>query len=279
LLSIDEIAFVQDRIRSVEQDWFALAPVLGDAFLHEDFIFFYDGETMNASDVGFSSDLFVSALMNVCRRLRPERIELTHAYEAQHADLLALNGFTRVWCSGEEGNNWEVVLPFSGVCLERFKTKARGVRRRNRRFNCSLQQGPLSPSHRNLLFRYARRFGDDLTTFDRRSIEILPDLLAESEYGITLNAFEGNQLVGFAQGHTRYAPRLGIFLFCVAPDRLSQLSDCLYVGFLEEVHSRGIQSCSLGATIWPGLYRYKTKWGAVPLAGPYRYETWVARTG
>ena len=279
VLSVQEIAFIQDRIRSVEQDWFALQPIVGSPHLHGGYVYFYSENTLHFSDLGLLPDGDpMRILAEASERLRPERIELTLA-DGSHDDFLLRRGWTRAWRS-EATHNCEVVLRYSGKSKERFDRKRREFHRRNRRFRCDLHPGPLTAQHRELVRRHIQSLDDDLTPFDRKNIEVVPDFLADSEYGITVNAFQRDELIGFAQGHIRYAPRLGIFSFCIAPGRMSQLSDCLYVALLEEIWQRHVEVCSLGVTIWRGLYRYKTKWGAKPLTGPYRYESWVrARHG
>ncbi len=216
----------------------------------------------------------VAAVAELLQRYQPFRIDIILASDLDLRFLCEL-GMVPDYRSESVSENWELILRYSDAALRQFQRRVLETDRRNTGIVCRLRpKGPLTLQHYRLIGAHAAALKDSLGTFDRKSLETVPDILANSDWGITIDAHQDGKLVGFAQGHCRYAPQLAIFQFCVMSHGIRYLCDHLYAEFLRDIRARQVRACTLGMTIRRGLFEYKAKWGGCALTGPYRQEIW-----
>jgi hypothetical protein len=216
LTELDERKLANDIV-SWEQDAFRLGLVLGEPFLIDEFLGFFDGRTLFlvATPLSPSGDVH-RVLRQLMRVYGPMLVDITGHREIDWS-MLSDFGMTERWHHAPDSDNQELIVDFRRSAAFARRVRQTAPRMRSLGIECFRRQpGCLSHSHLALLRDFADRLGEDIGELDAASFIAMPNFLAQSSYGITIDAVRNGTLIGFAQGHTRYLPRLAVFVFVTA---------------------------------------------------------------
>jgi hypothetical protein len=88
-------------------------------------------------------------------------------------------------------------------------------------------------------------------------------------------AWQGKRLAGIAAVADAFND-MDVAVLLVAEPDLAGVSDFLYAAMRDSVRGRGKRLLNLGPSSSEGHYRFKQKWGAVPVAAPCWWQGWGA---
>jgi hypothetical protein len=285
MLSAAERALLREQAWSCEHDYLLQQLYMGEPFLEDGILYFVDGETLFIS--AFPLDKPWDAA-GIARRVVAQRgIVRVNCWGTAVPDLafLTASGFECQYASHPKPWNQELVVDFDDeTSTARFCKLLRETERRGkaRGLQCELRsRGPVEAEHLVLLRTFIGRLSDELAHADDQldSADVsyyifATTFLSHSEHTLAVEARWKGRLVGYAQGHLLFAPRLGILCTCVVDPSIAGVSDLLYGRILSEMHDRGCRCCSLGMTINRGLYSFKAKWCGRPTTGGYHQVIW-----
>ena len=280
MLSTSDVALMREHILSSEQDYFLLKNILGEPFFVDGYLFYFDGETLFGVAIPFFvAPPFSHVAYRLVKKHRPRRVDIT-AYNDFERPHLEEFGLRPIFESESEPWNCELFLDLVGASRRRLVKRQRELLNRNKsNLQCKLNRAGLSAKHFSLLRSFCRRHAISSSSFDPVHLSFSTCALIGHLDGVTLDLFLDGELVGFAQGHTHYAPRLGIFSFCIFEPNVRYASDLLYSAMIDKMISAGVRMCSIGLAMNRGLLSYKSKWGSYPALSYFRQTIWGRESG
>jgi hypothetical protein len=265
VLTKEEQATVARCISSADQDYFVWSGLLGEPFLKDRTLCFYDGQSAcivgqqlghrNPGACATSQDL--PDIIVSWSKLR-EAVFINYC-GPKPVPPLPREEWNLIHTSGPQPWNQEVFLDLEHTIPGRYPWEIRGQLR-----SATRQGLDVTIEHRESLTHEHIRLLRALAIshhFIASSAGYLTNVVTILRSKATL-VFEGrvnNVLAGFLVAHEFFERRP--FLIVAAVDRVHRgTSDALHAAMIEYYRERGAYELGMGYAVGEGLYRYKTKW-------------------
>ncbi len=241
----------------------------GEAFLFDEFIYYFDGRDLRVTGYDLQGHSIRSAaLADIIRAAENHARVRTVTAECPRPVSLARRGlsFTReilAYPSPQYG--YEMILNHGAA---ESKTVRKSVRRaqKNGLTTVSPITRDLTHQHYLLIDRFVRRF-EPSPFFGAEFVASIYHLLSR-KLTLFLNCYNGQRIVGFTLATVLRS--LGISHMTISAGDESGVSDLLYHHMIRSLRQRGARRISFGFSLNKGLFNFKRKWGAEPTwAGGY----------
>jgi hypothetical protein len=188
-------------------------------------------------------------------------------------------GYIPVYHLARHPWNKELVVFFdNSVNREKLRRRQREVSQKNRRrgISCKINEtGELGWEGLRLIRNFIGEFSPEFGSVDISYNLEVPNFLAscETERTVRVDAIIEGKLVGLAVARC-FGTSFAALHFVIWDRAHNGVCDALYAEILGVIGRRGMRACSLGLTIDEGLYKYKEKWGSVPVGNGFVQSIW-----
>jgi hypothetical protein len=280
MLTPQQVNYIQEHINSSDQDFFFWSSLLGEPFLEQDILTYYDGETVSL--VGYSlnaqteqSSIVRSLIELVMKWLKVPTVKCFNYFGPRPLDLSDCLGaeFSLIYVLKPEHYQADIFIDLNHASL--LKTsRAKESMRKTQRLGLAATVSPrdyLSHQHIELVRRLLSR--ETMMMCDVSQLTNTVSILKDP----ATRCFDVEQdqiLIGFAVAHEFFAqmPFLTLAAFDTSQ---SGVSDTIYLALINYYKARGARWLGLGYGVTEGLYQYKTKWGGVRCNPPVHQCIWA----
>jgi hypothetical protein len=267
------------KIHCSDQDYFFWSPALGEPFLSDGILHYFDGQTLtlvgypvvqpppsSSADDALRKVLtswVASADVRLINYFGPTPLCLPPSIEVRYALLEA---------DAPDPFNIDVTVALDGhdfLRTRRAKKAIREVERRGLEVNIR-RESLLSWRHLDLLRGLVVRKDLDISGA-AYALNAQPVLTHPST--LLFEVRSGAAVAGFALAHSYFPEHPFVVAVATDPETLSA-SDALYLGMLRHYADAGVPRLGLGYAVDAGSLRYKSKWGATVTMPPYYQFVW-----
>jgi len=279
VLSAEEQATIARDITSADHDYFVWSGLLGEPFLRDRTLCFFDGETVEI--VGHQLGQRSEGGSIPSRRVTEVIADWSRCSEAafinycgpEPAAPLPREQWNLIYTSGPQPWNQEVFLDLTLPDPGKYPWEIRGQLRAAARRGLAVtigQRPSLGHEHIRLLRALAvnPHFIASSASYLANVVSIL-----RSEATVVCEGRVNGALVGFTVTHEYFEHHP--FLIVAAFDRAHRgTSDALHAALIEYYRGRGASELGMGYAVGEGLYRYKTKWPGARVAPSCHQFIW-----
>jgi hypothetical protein len=265
----------QERVFRVgwlmDHDWEFLSCLLGEPFLEQDLLFFFDGSHLSICtwpvDRSLMRDGLVQGVWSVLqaclKKLTPCFVDL---WGPEFSMPCGLPGFRPVTAHPGCASNVNLQIHYENYALPANRNIRNALQAKRSGLQCVMARA------RSLTWKHMRMFEDflqrpDIGPFDRTYTCAAPSL-AWSEKTVFFNAYEGDRLVGFI-GVRECLENVAIATWAAYEKEAYKVSDFLQLCLIDHYFRSGIPVLDLGYSIRSELLTYKLRWGANANNGSY----------
>ena len=279
MIDIQQSEFIKDNIGCSDHDYYFWSLILGEPFLYQDILCYYDGITLSVIGLPLNSKITeVDALRKISEVvetwIQNKDIKFISYFGPWYLTLdnVLDKSFQLFYSQDPKPYNVDVFLDLKSpktLKTRNAKESIRKVRRQGLKVNIR-DRAFLTYEHINLIRQLIIKHSISLD-----EISCLTTIGTFLRNGHTL-FFEVeicNQLAGFAVVHEYFENRP--FLLFVCLDRnYKYVSDALYSAIIEFYLAKGAHWISFGYSGDKGLYEYKAKWGETRCNLPFHQLYW-----
>jgi hypothetical protein len=270
MLSPSDEAFLDVQAYSVDHDYFYLPTLLGEPFLSNGILSFFDGSAVHIMGSAIPWDP-VNAHQQIAsvveQWIMDERVEFVNYFGPARPDWPLLETFTIVYSADCLAHNVELFVDLSLMPSMKVARKQRQDLGRARRRGIEVRTTRLPYlSHRHITLLRSSMQRNDYGVSDASYVVNVPAILGHSST-MVFEAVIGDRLVGFGVTHEFFRGRP--FFLAAAFDRAAPgCSDALYGAIIRYYRETGAKTLSLGYASSPENMRYKLKWGGMARTPP-----------
>jgi hypothetical protein len=276
MLSPDEQAFIADNLTSGDHDYFVWSGLVGEPFLCDGILCYFDGETVAVvgHTLGGTHQPIAERLPDVIATwCRCPDVAFINYFGPLPAEMPPPAGWVPIYSADPRPWNREVFLDLAVQGRRAYSWEIRGQLRMAARHGVEVtneQRQSLGHEHISLLRSLATR--QSLAPSDAGYCANVVSIL-RGDSTMVWEARVNGKLTGFAVTHEHFLHRP--FLVVGAFDRAQQgTSDSVYAAVLEGYLDRGGHELGLGYAVDEGLFRYKTKWPGARIGPPCHQFIW-----
>ena len=278
MLNEVENRFVRDRGFSINHDTELLAVSLGEPFLQDGILSFYDGRILSVAAFPFTQGGIICPEQlrdSVAGFLLSRPAEIVALWSPNKVDLqfLRRKGFSPSVRYHGAHIKAELVLDCNRAILEQKRRHLRPAVREQMRLRIT-RQPPVQVGHIRLIEAFFRERTMTPYLFEQF---ICLHVLRVSRDVRWLQAFCGEQLCGLAAVREPFATT-DLALFLARDKNVKGVGDFLMYHMIATSIDGGKQFLNMGPSPTEGHYRFKLKWGAAAAVPPYRYIEWSRGT-
>jgi predicted double-glycine peptidase len=278
MLAPDEKAWIAQALTSADQDYFVWSGLLGEPFLRQDTLCYYDGETAAVVGQPFrrsGPQAHTSAGLTsvIADWARCDDVHFINYSGPEQVGTLDRDEWNLLYASEPEACNCEVFLDLQAPGQGDFGWGIRGQLRCAARHGLEVNIGRhelLGHEHISLLRELA--ISHHFIVSGAAYLTNVVSILRDPETVVCEGRVRG-KLVGFTVTHEHFPGHP--FLIIAAIDRNYRgTSDSLHAALIEYYRGRGAVELGMGYAIDQGLYRYKMKWPGARVLAPCRQSIW-----
>jgi len=272
--------YIRQNLYTSDHDYFFDSGALGEPFLDDDILHFFDGQTASLVGYSLNRELDQASVIRQVNRIAELYLELPSVNVLNYYGPWALDAgaiLKRQFYLGytEPPNPFNVDLFVDLTDVRVLKTRnARESLRKTRHRNISIWTGRrefTTHEHIKLIRKLASK--DELDLCDVCYIASVDSVL-RSNVITWFEARVGTALAGLAIVHEYFEGKP--FLVLTSFDGVhGGVADAVYATVIRHYMEQGAQRLGLGYSAYEGLYRYKIKWGGVRCNEPYRQFVWA----
>lgn len=233
----------------------------GEAFLFEDYIYYYDGK--DARIIGYNK--FGKAISS-----NKLKLLMTHLNENYHAETISLESPSSIPQLTHSYYKQREILSRPNhkydfeILIHKCQYNLEFVRKRNLRFGVdkffiNSSQIHLTYEHLILLEKFIARWSG-ICYYKSEFISSIYYLTNRQSNKI-INCYHKNKLVGFSIISSM--GKMGFLHYHITLNEINGISDLLYYEAIKQLLEENISTISLGFSLNKGLYDFKMKWGGV----------------
>lgn len=280
MLNWYESEYIKEYIRSSDHDYFFWSGLLGEPFLYQDILYYFDGETVSIAGFPINARLDRLSVLDRLRNVVLTWLEVPSVCFFNYfgpwsldLDTIVKDKFSVMFSLEPRMYNVDMFIELSHS--EALKT--RNARESIRKANCrgltvqKVQRSFLRYEHIDLIRILASRSSVWLSdvSYLTNIVQVLRDRVT------TFFEVEINQrLVGFGVAHEFFEQRPFLVLSCF-DNTCKGVSDAIYAAVISHYKERGAKWLGLGYSVDEGLYKYKMKWGGVQCNPPFYQCIWM----
>jgi hypothetical protein len=278
MLSSADIGMIRERISSCEHDYFVWCSLLGEPYLIDGFLCYFDGESVAVSgvpvlDVGAPRTQSTRLVELIERWMDEPAVTFVNYFGPHQLPDPREDEFELICAEEPEEHNVDLFVDFraprSACELRRVRQDVQRALRRGIEIEAK-RQDCLTHDQIRLISRLAKR--SDLGISDVMYLTNLGAFVRNDATKV-FEARIGGHVVGFGVAHNHFVGK--IFLVAAAFDyRVPGASDAIYSAVLSHYQSRGALWIGLGYAATPGQLRYKLKWGGSAATPPCWQFIW-----
>jgi hypothetical protein len=282
LALIDEPAPPDLNLYSSDQDYFFWAPALGEPFISDGVLHYFDGRTLTIVGYTFRPSVPEPIPENPFARV------LDHWVSTEDVRIINYFGPTPLHLDPGYGVHYRIIdaeepEPFNVdveialdssefLCTRRARKTIREVGRHDIVVTCR-REPSMAWQHIELIRTLISRNALDVSgvAFLLNSQRLLghPSVLV-------FEARASGRVVGFAVAHSYFNRHPFVVTLATEPG-VHSAADALYVAMFKHYAAMGAIRLGLGYCVDEGAYSYKTKWGACTAGLPYYQLIWRRR--
>ena len=279
MLSPQDDRLLDEKLSSSDHDHFFWAGLLGEPFLVDGILSYFDAETSSIVGAALDGDSIWSAdwqnrLHNaIARTLDQTGARFLSYWGPYQLPADAVRGWSLVFAEDPVACNVDVFLHLAEALEGLNEKKTRETLRHARRSGIDLWIGSrpaLNADHLTLLRHLAGR--DGVGVQDVYTLANVVSILC-SDVTDVFEARCGGRLVGFAVAH-RYFKSTAFAVVAAFDHSFSGCSDLIIAAMVEHYARRGAKRLGLGYAYDPGSLAFKTKWKGATVAAPFYELIW-----
>lgn len=269
---------IRERIASSDHDYFVWSSLIGEPFVVDSFMCYFDGITAAIAGVplldGKPAKTIQSRLDRVVHEWmsRPQ-VSFVNYFGPEDLTVVHTHGFDLIYKQEPADHNVDCFIEF-GPCPD-----ARGTRKLRQDISRALRHGIIVEARKQefltadqlrLISRLARR-----ADFELSDVTYLANAAALLRHDSTM-VFEArlrDAVVGIGIAHNYFAGK-PFFVVAAFDSRPAGVSDAVYAAVISYYRLQGAESLGLGYAVTPGQYHYKRKWGGRARNSPYCQLIW-----
>lgn len=270
MLSLSDEAFLEANAYSVDHDYFYLPKLLGEPFLSNGILSFYDGTAVHIMGTAIpwcpvNAHRQLAAVAE--RWMLDERVEFINYFGPVYPDWPLSETFTVAYSADRLDHNVELFVDLSLLPSVKIARKQRQDLGRARRRGIEVRTTRLLYlSHRHITLLRSSLQRSDYGLSDASYVVNVPAILGHSST-LVFEAVSGDRLVGFGVTHEFFRGRP--FFLAAAFDRAATgCSDAIYGAIIRYYREAGANTLSLGYASSPQNMQYKLKWGGMARTPP-----------
>jgi len=271
MLSPSDKTFLDANAYSIDHDYFYLPRLLGEPFLNDGILSFFDGSSVHIMGAAIPWHP-LNAQQNIAsvveRWVRDKRVEFINYFGPIRPNLALTQNFVIEYSEDSSDHNVELFVDLSVTRSLKIARRQRQDLARARRRGIEVRNTKIvhfSHLHISLLRNSLQR--SDYGLSDASYVLNLSSVLNHPST-IVFEAMIGNHLVGIGITYEFFRGRP--FFLAAAFDRGTPgCSDAIYGAIIRYYRDVGAKTLSLGYTSSLENMHYKTKWGGAPHVPPW----------
>jgi len=274
--------YVTENIYISDHDYFYWSSLLGEPFLENDILHFFDGETITFIGYPINIELQKESVFQTLNNLvkmwikNPSVRFLNYLgpWEYDFSELLG-DRFINIYMEKPDYNNVHMLVDLSDPTVLKTRNAVDSIRKiRNKGIKVWIGRRTfLEYEHINLIREIALRDSVELS-----DVSFLSNIysIIRSDDTLFFEVKYYQKLEGFAVVHEFFCqkPFLVLAFFNI---HFKGTSDAIYSTIIQYYLEKGAKQISLGYSLNPRLHKYKSKWGGIRSNLPFYQSLWLRK--